>query len=158
MTKILFRFLLFTASLLGFKAVAGQPLSHEPKGPELYRTILHMDSVMFDAFNSHNLDVLKTVFASDAEFYHDKGGLSDYQTTMNNFTAVFAATPGLRRELVPGTLEVYPIPGYGAVEIGTHRFVHTENGQTLTGIYHFIHTWQYKDNQWRVTRAISVGH
>jgi hypothetical protein len=28
----------------------------------------------------------------------------------------------VHRELVPGTLEVHPIPGYGALEIGAHRF------------------------------------
>ena len=28
------------------------------------------------------------------------------------------------RELVPGTLQVYPIKGYGAIEMGIHRFHH----------------------------------
>ncbi|MDF2431560.1 MAG: hypothetical protein JWP44_1191 [Mucilaginibacter sp.] len=117
-----------------------------------------MDSVMFNAFNTHNLEVLKTLFAPNVEFYHDRGGLQDYQTTMNGFKGVFATTPDLRRELVPGTLEVYPIPGFGAIEIGTHRFVHLESGQPSIGVYQFIHTWQFKDDQWKITRVISIGH
>jgi len=117
-----------------------------------------MDSVMFDAFNSHNLEVMKTVFAPNVEFYHDRGGLQDYQTVINNFKGVFASTPDLHRELVPGSLEVYPVPGFGAIEIGVHRFIHVENGQTQTGVYQFIHTWQFKDGMWKVTRVVSVGH
>jgi len=140
------------------KPAMGQQAAYEPKDPQLYQTIVHMDSLMFDAFNTHNVDALKTLFATNLEFYHDKGGLADYTTTINSFKSVFAATPGLRRELVPGTMEVYAIPGYGAVEIGVHRFIHVENGQTQIGLYKFIHTWQYKDNQWKVTRVVSVGH
>jgi len=117
-----------------------------------------MDSLMFDAFNTHNLEALKTLFAPNLEFYHDKGGLNGYDVTINNFKSIFASTPGLHRELVPGTLEVYAIPGYGAVEIGEHRFIHVENGQTQIGLYKFIHTWQFKNNQWQVTRVVSVGH
>jgi hypothetical protein len=30
--------------------------------------------------------------------------------------------------LVPGSLEVYPIPGYGAMQIGAHTFCHIEDG------------------------------
>jgi hypothetical protein len=132
--------------------------SFESPDSQLYKTILHMDSVMFDAFNTHNLEVLKTVFANNLEFYRDKGGLSNYQTTINSFKKVFEATPDLRRELVNGTLEVYPVPGYGAIEMGIHRFIHMENGKQIIGTYKFVHTWQYKDNEWKVTRVVSVGH
>ncbi|WP_218162189.1 nuclear transport factor 2 family protein [Chitinophaga sp. CF118] len=119
-----------------------------------------MDSVMFDAFNTQNLNILKTVFAENLEFYHDKGGLTDYKTNMENFRRNFEmnANSALRRELVKGSLEVYPVPGYGAIETGIHRFIHTENGKELIGIYKFTHVWQYKDKEWKVTRVVSVGH
>ncbi|SFD65554.1 protein of unknown function [Chitinophaga sp. CF118] len=127
---------------------------------QLYKDILHMDSVMFDAFNTQNLNILKTVFAENLEFYHDKGGLTDYKTNMENFRRNFEmnANSALRRELVKGSLEVYPVPGYGAIETGIHRFIHTENGKELIGIYKFTHVWQYKDKEWKVTRVVSVGH
>ena len=125
---------------------------------ELYNTIAQMDSVLFDAFNNHELKILQDVFAPNTEFYHDRDGLSDYQTTMNNFKRVFVATPDLHRELVAGTLEVYPLPGYGALETGKHRFTVTQNGQKVTAVYKFTFIWQYKNDRWQVTRAISVGH
>lgn len=126
--------------------------------PKLYKTIVHMDSVMFDAFNTQNLDVLKTLFADNVEFYHDRGGLSNYDATIAAFKNVFAQGLGLKRELVKGTLEIYPIPGYGAVEMGVHTFTHKENGKDVVGSFKFVHTWQLKDGNWKVTRVVSVGH
>ena len=44
----------------------------------------------------------------------------------------FVGKPGIAplRALVPGTLEVYPIANYGAVEIGVHRFHHPGHDDT----------------------------
>jgi Domain of unknown function (DUF4440) len=62
------------------------------------------------------------------------------------------------RELVAGTLEVYPIHGYGAVEIGMHRFHHPGQNPDVAGEAKFIHLWQYKDGAWKITRVISYDH
>ena len=127
---------------------------------ELYTEIAHMDSVMFDAFNSHNLEKLKTTFSEDLEFYHDKGGLADYKQTMENFSKLFEnnKTTGLRRDLVKGSLEVYPIKGYGAVETCLHRFCHVENGKDDCGTFKNVMVWQKKEGQWKVTRVVSYDH
>lgn len=117
-----------------------------------------MDSVLFDAFNTHNLPVMQSVFAENLEFFHDKGGLINYDTCVTNFAKVFKQTPDLRRELVKGSLEIYPLPGYGAVEMGEHRFTHMENGKEIAAVFKFVHIWQWKDNTWKVTRVVSVGH
>jgi len=117
-----------------------------------------MDSVLFDAFNNHRIDVLEKVFAKNIEFYHDRDGLNNYATTISNFKRIFTATPDLHRELIAGTLEVYPLPGYGAVEMGEHRFSLTQNGQKITAVYKFTNIWQNNNGQWQVTRTISVGH
>lgn len=126
--------------------------------PSLYKKILHMDSVLFDAFNTHDLATLQSVFAENLEFFHDKGGLTNYAVSMENFKNVFKQNPDLRRELVQGSLEVYPLPGYGAVEMGEHRFTHKENGKEIAAIFKFVHVWQWKDNSWKITRVVSVGH
>jgi hypothetical protein len=34
----------------------------------------------------------------------------------------------------------------------------TENGKEVIGVYKFILVWQYKDNVWKVTRVVSIGH
>jgi hypothetical protein len=127
---------------------------------ELYVEIAHMDSVMFDAFNAHDLEKLKTTFSEDLEFYHDKGGLSGYEQTMENFKKLFSTnkTTGLRRDLVEGSLEIYPINEYGAIEICLHRFCHLENGKNDCGTFKNIMIWQKKNEQWKVTRVISYDH
>ena len=53
--------------------------NYSPVSISLYDTIFHMDSVLFDAFNTRNLDKLKKFFSEDLEFYHDLGGVTNYQ-------------------------------------------------------------------------------
>ena len=65
----------------------------------------------------------------------------------------------VRRELVKGSLEVYPLKGYGAVEIGTHRFYHPgTQDHDVVGEAKFVQLWQYKDGAWKVSRVISYDH
>lgn len=129
--------------------------------PGLYKEILHMDSVLFNAFNSHspeNLALLKRLFTEDLEFYHDKGGLTFYNKNMEVFTQTQTTVNDLKRELIPGTTEIYPINKYGAIQIGQHRFCHTEDGKQVCGSFKFVHVWLYKDGQWKISRVISYDH
>lgn len=66
----------------------------------------------------------------------------------------------IRRELVVGSMEVYPLKNYGAVQIAVHRFYHRNKGQKekLSGEYKFIHIWQFADGMWKIARIISYGH
>jgi hypothetical protein len=125
---------------------------------ELYNTILHMDSVLFNGYNTHNVDEIKKYFTEDLEFYHDKGGLSSYADNIKGFIQVFKDNKDIRRDLVPGTLEVYPVKNYGAMEIGEHRFCHTENGNQDCGTFKFAMVWQLKNGEWKISRVISYGH
>ncbi len=137
-----------------------QSTKYSPISKELYDEISHMDSIMFAAFNAHDLEKLKATFSKDLEFYHDKGGLANYEQTIENFRSLFEKNKniGLRRKLVKESLEVYPIKDYGAIEIGEHDFCHLENGKDDCGQCKFVHTWQKKDGQWKVTRIVSYDH
>lgn len=139
---------------------AAAPAARPPVSPELYATIARLDSAMFDAFNRRDLGKLQTYFSEDLEFFHDKGGLADYKQSMEGFRALFeqARINGLNRRLVPGSLEVYPINGYGAVETCQHRFCHVENGKDDCGTFKNVMVWQQKNGQWKVTRVVSYGH
>jgi len=124
----------------------------------LFRTIQSLDTQLFDAYNHCDLEKFGSLLADDLEFYHDKSGLSRGREALvegvkNNICGK------VTRELVPGTLEVYPIANYGAVESGIHRFHHPgrENSESV-GESKFIHLWQNKDGAWKVTRVISFDH
>lgn len=137
-----------------------EPGKYHPVSAELYAEIAHMDSIMFDAFNAQDLDKLKTTFSEDLEFYHDKGGLASYAQSMENFKNLFDKNKmtGLKRTLVEGSMEVYPIKNYGAIETCLHRFCHKENGKDDCGTFKNVMVWQKKDGQWKVTRVISYDH
>ena len=133
-----------------------------PVSKELFTEIAHMDSVMFDAFNAHDIVKLMSTFDTTLEFYHDQGGVTNYEQNKINFLKSFERnkTTGLRREIVSGSMEVYPIKDYGAVETGIHRFYATEKGQQekLSSEAKFVQIWQKKAGAWKITRIISYGH
>lgn len=131
-----------------------------PISKELYDSIAFLDSVFFNAFNTKNLDKLKLLLADNLEFYHDLGGVTDYDQNIDAFKKTFESERRVRRELVNGTLEVYPIKDYGAIETGTHRFYATEKGQQekLSSEAKFVQVWLKKDGVWKITRIISYGH
>lgn len=124
----------------------------------LYKEVAKLDSILFNAFNTRDVEKFKSFFTEDLEFFHDKGGLTNYEYTMNFMKDVAKNNNGLRRDLIKGTLEVYPIPGYGAIQIGQHRFCHLENGQQDCGNFKFVHIWQNKNGVWKISRIVSYDH
>ncbi len=148
---LLFAALLFAPLARAYAQAASPP---DP----LFQTIRLLDTQLFDAYNRCDLEKLGSLLADDLEFYHDKTGLSRGRQALlegvkNNICGK------VTRELVPGSLEVYPIANYGAVEIGVHRFHHPgrETAESV-GEAKFIHLWQNKDGAWKVTRVISFDH
>lgn len=130
----------------------------DSSGKTLYREIARMDSIVFNAFNKRDTSLFKSLFTEELEFYHDKSGLTNYRHTVDFMKEVAKPGNDLKRELVSGSLEVYPVPGYGAIQIGTHRFCHTENGKYGCGTFKFVHIWKQKNNEWKISRVVSYDH
>jgi hypothetical protein len=124
----------------------------------LFNTIYKQDSLLFTAFNEKNITLFASFLDSSLEFFHDKGGLTDKTYSINSLKNVAVNVPDLKRTLLKETMEVYPIPNFGAVQIAQHRFCHMENGKMDCGMFKFIHVWKKTDVGWKVTRIISVDH
>jgi hypothetical protein len=154
MNNQLFYFLFLIIVISGCSHLNAQ----EKKSDRLYSEIAHMDSVLFNAFNNRDTVTFKKLFTTDLEFFHDQGGLTDYAYTIQSLKNAVSRNDGLRRELVPGSLEIYPIPDYGAMEIGAHTFCHQENGKQDCGTFKFVHIWKKTGNEWKITRVVSYGH
>ena len=120
--------------------------------------IARADSLLFAAFNAADLKRLQSYFAPDLEFYQDNEGLENYAQTMKDFQQMFHQPSRIRRELVSGSLEVYPIKNYGAIEVGSHRFCHEENGRTECGTFKFLHVWRKRGRTWQLSRIVSYAH
>jgi hypothetical protein len=119
----------------------------------LFKTIQSLDTQLFDAYNHCDLATLGAMVSDDLEFYHDQTGLSVGKAPF--IAAIKQNICGkVERTIVPGSMEVYPLKGYGAVEIGVHRFHHPSDDGV--GEAKFVMLWQnIKDGAWKVTRVIS---
>lgn len=126
-----------------------------PPDPALEQAIAARDAEVFDAYNRCDLDRFGAAFAPDVEFYHDEGGVSwDRQTVVDNTRKYICGK--VRRELIPGTLKVYPIKNFGALEEGEHRFCQVTEG--CAGVARFVIVWRRDGDQWIATRVLSYGH
>jgi hypothetical protein len=129
----------------------------KPDDQALYDTILHQDSLFFGAYNtcSLHLEEYAAFYADNLEFYHDKGGLSTSKQQVVDATKKNICGK-VTRELVPGSLEVYPIANYGAIEIGFHKFHNSEEPNAPSRPGRFVVVWHHVDNSWKITRVISL--
>lgn len=135
--------------------IPGTALAASNAGP-LFDEIKAADAALFAASNRCDLETFAKFFADDLEFYHDLSGLSLGKADLLSKTKSNICGK-MVRELVPGSLEVYPLPGYGAIQVGTHRFLHPGEPGNI-GQARFIHIWQNKDGAWQITRVISYDH
>lgn len=124
----------------------------------LYATIIFQDSILFDAFNSRNLDKLKSCFTDNLEVYQDNTGVRDYDQTIASFKELFQKDYVLTRKLLKESAEVYPIKGFGAIETGRHTFCHTENGKLECATFKFVQIWEIKNGQWKIAKIITYDH
>lgn len=123
-------------------------------GP-LYDELAGMDAALFAAaFVACDANKFRALFTEDAEFYHDKTGASfgDAARTLKSCPR----DNGVTRTLVPGSLEVYPMQGYGAIQIGRHVFARA--GEPGSEEAKFVHLWKREAGGWRLARVLSFDH
>jgi ketosteroid isomerase-like protein len=146
---------------------------HLTAGPapskELFDEIAREDAAFFAAlFDACDVDKVADAVTEDFEFYHDKGGLT--ATSRDQFAASLrgmcerqaAGTDfRARRELVAGSMAVYPLNNYGAVQVGIHRFYALASEgrpEQLTETARFTTVWKKEGDRWRMARALSYDH
>lgn len=131
-----------------------------PEGPALTELVAGLDAQLFDSFNRcadpAQLARHAALFDEKVEFYHDRGGVTWSRERMLENTRRNVCGK-IRRELVQGSLRVYPLPDFGAMEIGEHRFCAPDGG-ACQGRGEFVVLWRHEGGQWRVTRVLSYAH
>jgi len=130
-------------------------ITHVPD--RLFANVAALDEKLFNAYNHCDLATMSSLITDDLEFYHDKTGLSVGKEVFldairNNICGK------TQRELIPGSMEVYRLEHYGAVETGRHIFRHPGHEEIGVGEAKFITVWRFKDGSWQMTRAISYDH
>jgi hypothetical protein len=110
---------------------------------------------------------LRAMLTSDFEMYHDRDGV--VTTSADKFVADYAkncagwSKPDAwrsRRALVPQSLGVWPVPGFGAIEQGDHEFYEHQGGrpEKKVGFARFTSLWKLEDGRWKLARALSYAH
>jgi hypothetical protein len=139
-----------------------------PEGAALVDSIREADSALFGLFfTGCDANRLRPMISEDLEFYHDKGGLvatsgaqfvSEYATNCEARNAPDAWRS--RRELVPESVHVDPVPGFGAMEVGEHLFYERQGDgpEKLVGRAGFAMVWRWDDGVWKLHRVLSFGH
>lgn len=134
--------------------------------PEMTAAIKDADAALFAAvFDRCDVAAVAPMLTDDFRFVHDKDGESSRAKFLDDFKGHcerlatkedFAA----RRELVPESLEVWPIDHYGALEIGVHKFYARIPGkpEQLTETGNFMILWKQAGGKWLMAESISYGH
>jgi len=130
------------------------PAPYVPDNKALYDTIAGLDSIFFETYNTCNLEKMKDMVADDLEFYHDRTGLETSKTAFMAATKKYICNK-VQREIMKGSIEVYSINGYGAVEIGYHRFHNLAEG-SISNASKFIILWKRNNGHWQMSRIISL--
>jgi hypothetical protein len=130
------------------------PRPYVPASKALYDTVVQLDSIYFDTYNSCKIARMDSLTAADLEFYHDRGGLmtskKDYiESIRKNICGK------VTRKLAKGSIEVYEIPGFGAVEEGFHSF-HNLIEKSTSEPSKFIILWRKRGNNWQLARVVSL--
>ena len=156
--------ILLTVCLLIVSCHLSRAQSNSPNSlKDLEQSILFHDSIFWVAYNACNVEKMLSYFTEDLEFYHDKNGLTTPKATFDEAVRTgLCGNPDfrLRREVIPGTVKVFPMNNFGALISGEHLFYVNEKGKKeyLDGYGKFTHLWKLTDNTWKMSRVISYDH
>ncbi len=157
--------------LIAFALAAAAPAAEPivlPEGEALTAAVAARDEQFFALlFEGCDPARLRAMLADDFEMYHDRGGLvatsaepfvSEYRQSCTDRRAPDAWRS--RRELIPASLNVHPVPGHGAIEDGEHLFYERQGDgpERLAGRARFTQYWRLTADGWRLARVFSYAH
>lgn len=131
--------------------------NYEPDDVALYNDIVAMDSAFFEAYNNCEQDLIKysSFYSENIEFYHDNGGFMNSKQEIVEGTKKYVCGK-VTRELVKGSIEVYPIKNYGAIEIGLHKFHNKNEPNAIPKVGRFTIIWKKENDKWKISKVISL--
>jgi ketosteroid isomerase-like protein len=121
------------------------------------------DAAFWDAFNRCDRAAMGRFFSDDAEFYHDQTGVTRSRgAIVDSLVRGPCGTPDrhLRRAVVADSIQVSPVPGFGAVMAGRHIFYAQQGSapEAAATEARFTAVWQHRQGRWEMTRVVSYDH
>lgn len=158
--KLLFFFVILTFAIYTTSA-------QEKQNSELFQTLKEKDNLLFNlGFNSCDISQFETLMSENFEFYHDQSGVTNSKSDFIKSIKEWLCKSDYKsqRELVEGSLEVYPLKDkgvlYGAIQTGKHRFYEfgKDNSKHFRSIARFNHLWKLENGEWKIVRILSYDH
>ncbi len=153
---------LAAAALLACASTAwAQPAANDPTA-----VVQARDDAFWRAYNACDTAAFRGFFATDVEFYHDRGGPTIGVEALDGALAknLCGGPSRLRREIIPGS-ERWSIlrngdTVYGAIVAGEHFFYvrPPDKPEFLDGRARFVSLWLLKDGAWKMARLLSYDH
>ena len=141
-------------------SAASQP--HQADESESLReAIIRADSLRYVAYNGEDVDGFTSFLADDVEVFHDRfSAMQGRQAVRSSLASVFERPGRVRRELVPGSLEVYPLADSAAVQLSDNHFyeVAPDGSERLARIAKLIVFWRFAEGQWTAFKLASFDH
>lgn len=128
---------------------------YKPSDIKLHNEIVKMDAKYFNAYNTCDMQTQADLYDENIEFFHDKGGLATDKKELLKALKENICNK-VTRTLIKGSIEVYPIKDYGAIEIGYHKFFNKEEPNAKSIPSKFIVVWKKNKNDWKITKVISL--
>jgi hypothetical protein len=127
----------------------------------LFDTIVKLDSQLFEqGFNQCQFEIWTALINQDLEFYDDRSGLNeskDIEIASFKDRCGIDNKSRIKRELI--STEVFPLNGFGAVQLGTHGFyLPNSSKHDFVEVAKFIHIWALNNGNWTVKRVVSYDH
>ncbi len=128
----------------------------EEEARDLHAIIMAQDAALFGAFNTCDGETFSAYVAEDVEFYHDLDGVLPGKATMVEAVETSICN-NFQRILDEQSVEVWPVPGHGAIQTGRHYFINY-GADAPHGRGRFLHVWQETPSGWQVSRIVSYDH
>ena len=160
----MFKLLLFIC-FVGLSVIASAQVE---SSSELYKTILSKDSLLFNiGFNTCDIAQFDSLLSEYFEFVHDTDSISNRKEFLNGIRNGLCKSPDTyqsRRELIPGSTEIFPLYKkgklYGAIQHGEHRFYENMKGkpERFASTARFTHVWLLENGVWKLNKSLSYDH
>lgn len=158
---------IFTVSVFSISTFGQTNKTDSSATKQIFDELVEKDKILFDSvFKTCDLNKISELVTDDFEFYHDRAG--NNATSGKQFVSSIAeacekrktgADVRIKRELVAGSLQVYPLNNYGAIQMGVHRFyILTEGKEQLAEEAKFTHLWKKDNGVWKLARVLSYDH
>lgn len=160
------KYLLLIATIVSL-FTNGHLFAQTETSSELYIAMKTNDSLLFNVgFNNCDISQFENLLSDNFEFYHDKSGITDskilFISSFRDGICKMAYKP--RRELLEGSLQVYPLKKdgvlYGAIQTGGHSFFERRKDETEypTSSAKFTNIWLLENGKWKLSRVLSYDH